>query len=243
MGTNRSVAKIVAIVLIIYLLTVVGAGICHSKVHKKVSGENIAVSAIRKVNEVDFGTVNTKIYFTITNNGVNAIEHVVGNISVYKKSNNKLLCSKKIDFYNFSGSSLEPHESEEFYLFLYDISEDRGGVENYDEIYNANISDLKLSFESTSLNTTNDTSSFTKMLGIILSVPTYMIGALLVGILFKLVNVGINSIPNAFVRVLLIIAFFPIWLIGATGGKPKKKKKNLTEAVEELISKLKWLIY
>ncbi len=238
---KSKVIKTVIIVLIIYLLTVLGAGICHTIKYKKISNESVSFSLVKKEDKVQFGMESSEVYFKITNNGNNEIEYIEGEISLFRKADGKCLCSKNIAFEYFSESVLIANESEEFYLFLYDISHDRGGVENFDEIYSLDITELDLAFVPLKLNAPQNNTFIVDILGIIFQVPTYMLGALLVGGIFRFTHVAINQIENGFIRVLLIILLLPIWLVGGLfGGKGKKKEnkgKTLTEVVEEIVEK------
>lgn len=211
--------KILIICIVVYLCTVLFAGLCHMEIYNCFSKGEVSVQCTEKVDSVSSGYKKheeSKIYFELINDGEAEIEKVEGVVTIAKKSSGKELFRKEVSISNGSSSApiIEGNSKYEFYIYLYDKSIDRGGIENFDTIYSTKLSDLNVKYEISSIEYAENTSGGLYFLSVILTIPTYLLGILSATAAFIGVFLGVNSIPDMRIRIIMIIISFPLYIFG-----------------------------
>lgn len=142
------------IVLLLFLSTSIGGIYCYVKHVTQTSPKNVTVECVRKENGQSSsygGFPTTKIYFEIHNNGKETLHDLDATINITSKNSDVTLLHEEMDNVFLVDTFIYPGESENMYLYLYDIKVDSGGIENFEEIYKSDISDLNIDFKVNSI--------------------------------------------------------------------------------------------
>ena len=227
--------KGVIIYLIICLLTAFLAGWCHVNLNSPSLEGNISVECVRKVEGLSsggYGFPVSKIYFSVTNNSKKELASLEGVARISRRSDNKILLTKNVTVTGFSSLRLAPNQSEEFYLFLYDIKNDNGGIENFDDIYYADISDLVIVFDISEAQPYQYQNTGVRTLGFLLQLPTISLAFLCFGLFLVITRVFIipfvMDVENIPLKVILFIVLSPLFLVALLAGGCRKQKNRKT---------------
>lgn len=142
------------IVLLLILSTLTGAVCCYVKHATQNSPKGVTVECVGKKNGQSSsygGFPTTEIYFEIRNNGKETLHDLDATVNISSKNGVVTLLHKELDSVFSPLTFISPGESEIIYIYLYDIKHDNGGIENFDQIYKSDISDLNVDFKVNSV--------------------------------------------------------------------------------------------
>ncbi len=213
------------VVIILYAISVIATVITHSMLFTRYSYDNIVVTCIDKRVETTNGYNNSydTVYFdfTASNEGVCSASMLKGNVKIVDHSTQTTLLEKEYNLNNIYAG-----ENENFYI---SFSNSRNQVENFEELYNTDYSNLDVSCEIISAEFTESNLLFSAI-KTIAPIPTYLIGVLLAGILMIFgpifIYAGGEKIENTILKAIYIIVLLPLWVLGwciTLGGKKEKK--------------------